>query len=81
MTIWSLLISKLGFNELITGRKQASPKDARELKRKRQLSPTENLNISAVRKRTPWVVFENVSTILKHTVIFGLLGAGKDLSL
>lgn len=41
----------------------------------------ETQSISAVRKATPWVVFENVSSILKHTVIFGLLGAGKDLSL
>lgn len=42
--------------------------------------PMETQSISAVRKATPWVVFENVSSILKHTVIFGLLGAGKDLS-
>lgn len=41
----------------------------------------ETQSISAVTKATPWVVFENVSSILKHTVIFGLLGAGKDLSL
>lgn len=42
--------------------------------------PMETQSISAVRKATLWVVFENVSSIIKHTVIFGLLGAGKDLS-
>lgn len=43
-------------------------------------TPMEIQSISAVRKATPWVVFESVSSILKHTVVFGLLGAGKDHS-
>lgn len=75
--IWVLLILKLGSNELITGRIKASQKDARAEKEK----TTETQHISAARKGTPWVVFENVSIILRHTVIFGLLGAEKDLSL
>lgn len=70
---------KVGLQRIDNRQNKSKPKKTQESWKGKD-SPTETQSISAVRKGTPWVVFENVSIILKHTVIFGLLGEGKDLS-
>lgn len=72
---------KIGLQRVDKRQNESKPKRRKRAGKEKTVSPMETQSISAVRKATPWVVFENVSSILKHTVIFGLLGAGKDLSL
>lgn len=61
------------------GNRQNESKPKRHKKAEKTVNPMETQSISAVRKGTPWVVFENVSIILKHAVIFGLLNTRKDV--
>lgn len=72
--------TKTGLQRLDKRKNESKRKRHKRSGKEKTGSLTETQSISAVKKATPWVVFENVSSILKHTVIFGLLGAGKDLS-